>query len=89
MAFVDYEVPYADRNVGKPCAFCGGPGQYLCDYPLESALERHDRPGATCDASLCGRCALNPRPNKHYCPNHSAVRTAMQRETVKAKIQIP
>lgn len=46
----------------KPCSVCGQPGGRLCDFPLGG--------GKTCDASLCGRCAVPIAKDVEYCPSH-------------------
>jgi hypothetical protein len=46
----------------KRCSICGEPGGRLCDFPVGA--------GKTCDASLCGRCAVPIRKDVEYCPTH-------------------
>lgn len=50
------------RGRTPKCRTCGHPGLLLCDYRLPS--------GQTCDAPLCHRCAVSPKPNVDYCPEH-------------------
>ena len=47
----------------KPCK-CGRPSSLLCDYPLGGRK--------TCDAPLCGDCAVRQGPNIDYCAHHEA-----------------
>lgn len=53
---------------GERCKECGGRAIKLCDYPLAGR-----KVGKTCDAKLCGRCAVNVGPDRDYCPAHSRV----------------
>jgi len=50
------------------CKECGGRAIKLCDYPLAGR-----KAGATCDAKLCGRCAVNVGPDRDYCGVHARV----------------
>jgi hypothetical protein len=50
-----------ERGYGA-CAFCGKPGNKLCDFPL--------REGKTCDARMCVKCAAHVEPDTDYCPIH-------------------
>lgn len=76
-AFIDYSGPPR-----KPCSFCAKPSTLLCDYPLESELNRNGIKGSTCDKPLCESCALRPRPGKDYCPDHGSVRSRMDQERI-------
>lgn len=49
------------RPKTKPCK-CGNPSTLLCDYPVGGRK--------TCDAPLCGRCAVSKGPDRDYCPHH-------------------
>lgn len=67
-AFVDY----AGKDPGPAiCAFCKKPSTLQCDYPTGTG---------TCDKHLCTKCALSPRQGKDYCPDHQAVRDAIERD---------
>jgi hypothetical protein len=46
---------------------CGNKGVFLCDWKTPEPGSK----SATCDAPLCGRCALSPEPEKHLCPVHA------------------
>lgn len=50
----------------KPCTECGGRSTKLCDFPL-----RGPKAGKTCDAALCGRCAVKRGADVDYCPPHA------------------
>ncbi len=51
------------------CNACGKrPHAVLCDYPLRGA-----RAGQTCDAKVCGGCAVHVGPDRDYCPAHAKV----------------
>lgn len=45
------------------CQFCSNYSEKLCDYEL--------RPGKTCDARICVRCAAHvPGKDIDFCPMH-------------------
>lgn len=47
---------------GKPCEFCGRPSTLLCDGPGKP-------PRKTCDARMCGACAVGVRSlDVDFCP---------------------
>lgn len=47
----------------KRCHFCNtGYVDKLCDFPT--------RPGKTCDAGMCRRCATSIAHEIDYCPRH-------------------
>lgn len=50
------------REREKRCG-CGNRGVFLCDWKIGD--------GKTCDAPLCGRCALSPEAEKHLCKAHA------------------
>jgi hypothetical protein len=46
----------------KQCSTCGAPADKLCDYVIAE--------GKTCDAPICGKCALHREPDCDYCKEH-------------------
>jgi hypothetical protein len=64
----------------KRCA-CGRPATKLCDALRGASGEvsaspqaRDRRATRTCDAPLCGRCAVPAGPDRDLCPTHSAAK---------------
>jgi hypothetical protein len=53
-----------------PCATCGQPGFYLCDYPIAS---RNGAPHRSCGRVLCKLHATPVAGVAHYCPPHDRV----------------
>lgn len=51
-----------------PLCNCGYMSEFLCDWPMGD--------GKTCDVNLCRVCALELRPELHYCPAHAELRQA-------------
>lgn len=51
----------------RRCDDCGGAGaEFACDGPVQSGADV-----STCDRNLCRGCALEARPNVHYCRHHA------------------
>ena len=51
-------------KLGKPCASCSRPADYLCDFPVGK--------GKTCDRRMCEKHAAEVGPDLHYCTAHHA-----------------
>jgi hypothetical protein len=52
----------------KRCHFCNRFADKLCDFPV--------RPGKTCDADICSRCATSVGEDLDYCPRHKVQQPA-------------
>jgi len=53
------------RPAQRKCQHCNRRrATLLCDFPDP------EKPGTTCDARLCPRCAVLVAPDRHYCPDH-------------------
>lgn len=50
-----------------PCATCGQPAFYLCDYPV---AQRDGSPHRSCSRALCKKHATSVGFVGHYCPPH-------------------
>lgn len=92
-----YVPPPAAGPVANPCAFCGGPGDYLCDYMLGQS-----KGGIfTCDAPMCRHCkkemmrgfACSRGRGGHgceiwttdYCPKHAVMVGLSPRTVITAE----
>lgn len=51
------------RTPSKRCAYCTRPHVKLCDFRAA--------PGKTCDAKLCGQCAVAAGPGRDHCRIHA------------------
>lgn len=72
---VDGSIFFSGRGI-KSCTYCMVVADYLCDFPLGD--------GATCDARLCRRHAIDQahaRIRLDYCPPHDGVEKAELRPT--------
>lgn len=61
----------------RKCVRCGHAGTILCDFPIGAKK--------TCDAALCGSCAVSGGEDVDYCPHHARVKQ-QQRELFPAAV---
>ena len=53
----------------RPCAVCGRPARYLCDFVVTRVVEGHVCT-TTCDKPLCGEHARRRPGGKDWCLGH-------------------
>lgn len=56
-------------SFGDPCSVCGDVSEVLCDFPI-GHKETATHVGATCDRSLCERCAPTDERGRNFCVEH-------------------
>jgi hypothetical protein len=66
MTLADGTIVHLNMGRGRPalCQFCRKrPHTKLCDHSLGGS--------ATCDAKICGTCAVHTGPDTDLCPDHA------------------
>lgn len=69
------------RPAPKRCVHCGARSWKLCDGPAAAGP-----PGATCDRSLCDRCAIHVAPDLDFCRDHRRAAQAAVAHRVQTSV---
>ena len=74
MPFIQTDFGVVHINIGRQrsfrCHFCNRWSDKLCDFPI--------KPGKTCDARICSKCATSVGPDQDHCPRHKDAKLPAQ-----------